>query len=174
MVTHEEIVTLPVENGNIRPVPEQSILKYVVVNRYGRQRLSRGFLAGTGIRRGAVASTLNWEAYQPTVYGASDEEMSTAFNRLLEIRGGIVVVDGGKILSELPLPIGGICSDLPIEEINRREKDIEAALEHLGSTLDNPFFHYQTLSFTGLPFLRLTDKGLYDVRKGDSLPLIIE
>ncbi len=174
MVTHEEIVTLPVENGNIRAVPEQSILKYVVINRYGRQHLSRGFLAGTGIRRGAIASTLNWEAYQPTVYGASEEEMSTAFNRLLEIRGGIVVVDGGKILAELPLPIGGICSNLPMEEINRREKDIEAALEHLGSTLDNPFFHYQTLSFTGLPFLRLTDKGLYDVRKGDSLPLIIE
>ena len=174
MVTHEEIIRLPVENGNIRAVPEQSILKYVVVNRHGRQRLSRGFLTGTGIRRGAVASTLNWEAYQPTVYGAGEEEMSAAFNRLLEIRGGIVVVDGGKVLAELPLPIGGVCADLPMEEINRREKDIEAALEHLGSELDNPFFHYQTLSFTGLPFLRLTDKGLYDVRTGDSLPLIIE
>ncbi|MCK4378728.1 MAG: hypothetical protein KAW01_05265, partial [Deltaproteobacteria bacterium] len=174
MVTHEEIIKLPVKNGNIRAIPEESILKYVIINRYGKQRLSRGFLAGTGICRGAVASTLNWEAYQPTVFGASEAEMSLAFNRLLEIKGGIVIVNGENILAELPLPIGGICADLPLEEINRREEKIESALETLGSKLDNPFFHYQTLSFTGLPFLRLTDKGLYDVRTGQSLPLVVQ
>jgi adenine deaminase len=174
MVTHEEIIKVPVENGNIMAIPEESILKYVVINRYGEQRLSRSFLAGTGICRGAVASTLNWEAYQPTVFGASEAEMSLAFNRLLEIKGGIVIVLGLKILAELPLPIGGICADLPLEEINRREKKIESALETLGSKLDNPFFHYQTLSFTGLPFLRLTDKGLYDVRTGKQLPMTVE
>ncbi|HDJ29320.1 MAG TPA: adenine deaminase [Proteobacteria bacterium] len=174
MVTHEEIIKLPVENGNIRTIPEESILKYVIINRYGEQRLNRGFLAGTGIYRGAFASTLNWEAYQPTVFGASEAEMSLAFNRLLEIKGGIVIVNGEKILAELPLPIGGICADLPLEEINQREEKIESALETLGSKLDNPFFHYQTLSFTGLPFLRLTDKGLYDVRTGKQLPMIVE
>lgn len=174
MVTHEEIIKLRVEDGNIRAIPEESILKYVIINRYGKQRLSRGFLAGTGICRGAVASTLNWEAYQPTVFGASEAEMALAFNRLLEIKGGLVIVEGLKILAELPLSIGGICSDLPLEEIHQREQEIEQALHHLGSQLNNPFFHYQTLSFTGLPFLRLTDKGLYDVRSGDSLPMIIE
>lgn len=174
MVTHEEIIKLPVEDGNIRTIPEESILKYVIINRYGKQRLSRGFLAGTGISRGAMASTLNWEAYQPTVFGASEAEMALAFNRLLEIKGGIVIVEGLTILAELPLPIGGICSDLPLEEINRREEAIESALESIGSKLDNHFFHYQTLSFTGLPFLRLTDKGLYDVRSRKSLPMIIE
>ncbi|MBN2332532.1 MAG: adenine deaminase [Deltaproteobacteria bacterium] len=174
MVTHEERVTLPVIDGNIVPDPQHSILKYAIVNRHGRQTISIGFLAGTGIRRGAVASTLNWEAYQPTVYGASEAEMATAFNRLLELQGGIVVVEGQTILAELPLPIGGIYADLPLEEINTREEAIENALKSLGSELDNPFFHYQTLSFTGLPFLRLTDKGLYDVRSRKTLPVILD
>jgi adenine deaminase len=173
MVTHEEIVTLPVQDGNILPDGEGSILKYAVINRYGEPHLGRGFLAGTGIRRGAVASTLNWEAYQPTAYGATEAEMATALNRLIALGGGIVIVAGARILAELPLPIGGVLSDLAIEEIEAREQHIVAALTELGSELDNPFFHYQTLSFTGLPFIRLTDRGLFDVRRRQEVPLVV-
>ena len=174
MVTHEVTPTLKVEGGNIIADPLQDIIKYVVFDRYGSNRIARGFLAGTGIQHGAWASTLNWECYQPTVIGADDEEMATAFNRLLEIKGGIVVVDKGRVLAELPLPIGGIKTDLGLREILAREEQIVEALTSLGSKLDNPFFHYQTLAFTGLPFLRLTDKGLFDVRKRSLVPLEVD
>ena len=86
MVTHEVTPTLKVEQGNITANPHRDIIKYVVFDRYGSNQIARGFLAGTGIKRGAWASTLNWECYQPTVIGADDEEMATAFNRLLEIK----------------------------------------------------------------------------------------
>ncbi|MBN2232477.1 MAG: adenine deaminase [Deltaproteobacteria bacterium] len=173
MVTFEEIVELPVQEGNILPDGKRSILKYAVINRYGEPHMGRGFLAGTGICRGAVASTLNWEAYQPTVYGATEAEMATAVNRLIELGGGIVVVRGTRVLAELPLPVGGVLGDLAIEEIEAREHLIVAALAELGSELDNPFFHYQTLSFTGLPFIRLTDRGIFDVRRRQPLPLVV-
>ena len=174
MVTHEVTPTLKVEQGHIIADPLQDIIKYVVFDRYGSNRIARGFLAGTGIQRGAWASTLNWECYQPTVIGANEEEMATAFNRLIEIRGGIVVVDEGRILAELPLPIGGIKTNLGLREILTCENRIVEALTTLGSKLDNPFFHYQTLAFTGLPFLRLTDKGLFDVRKRSLVSLEVE
>ncbi len=173
MVTHEVTPTLKIEQGNILADPLQGIIKYVVFDRYGSNRIARGFLADTGIQHGAWASTLNWECYQPTVIGCSNEEMATAFNRLLEIGGGIVVVNEGRVLAELPLPIGGIMADLGLREILARENRIVKALTSLGSKLDNPFFHYQTLAFTGLPFLRLTDKGLFDVRKRSLVPLEI-
>jgi len=174
MVTHEEQVTLPIREGNILADAQQDVIKYVVFDRYGSGRISRGFLAGTGIRRGAWASTLNWECYQPTVIGLDEEEMAAACNRLLEIKGGIVVVDRGRIMAELPLPIGGVMAELDLVEILARESRIVEALTALGSKLDNPFFHYQTLAFTGLPFLRLTDKGLFDVRRRRLLPLEID
>ncbi|MEA1923128.1 MAG: adenine deaminase C-terminal domain-containing protein [Pseudomonadota bacterium] len=174
MVTHEVTPTLKIEQGNILADPLQDIIKYVVFDRYGSKRIARGFLAGTGIQRGAWASTLNWECYQPTVIGCNEEEMACAFNRLLEIKGGIVVVEKSRILAELPLPIGGIMADLGLREILTREEQIVEALTTLGSKLDNPFFHYQTLAFTGLPFLRLTDKGLFDVRKRSLVPLEID
>ena len=174
MVTHEVTPTLKIEQGNINADPIQDIIKYVVFDRYGSNRIARGFLAGTGIGHGAWASTLNWECYQPTVIGCSEEEMATAFNRLLEIKGGVVVVDKGRVLAELPLPIGGIKTDMDLQEILAREEQIVEALTTIGSKLDNPFFHYQTLAFTGLPFLRLTDKGLFDVRKRSLVPLEVE
>ncbi len=174
MVTHEVTPTLKIEQGNISADPAQDIVKYVVFDRYGSNRIARGFLAGTGIEHGAWASTLNWECYQPTVIGCSEEEMAAAFNRLLEIRGGIVVADKGRILAELPLPIGGIKADMDLHKILAREEQIVEALTAIGSKLDNPFLHYQTLAFTGLPFLRLTDKGLFDVRKRALVPLEVE
>jgi len=84
------------------------------------------------------------------------------------------VVEKGRVLAELPLPIGGIMADLGLREILTCEEQIVEALATLGSKLDNPFFHYQTLAFTGLPFLRLTDKGLFDVRKRSLVPLEID
>ena len=174
MVTREVTPTLKIEQGNIIADPVQDVIKYVVFDRYGSNRIARGFLAGTGIQHGAWASTLNWECYQPTVIGCNEKEMAIAFNRLLEIKGGVVVIDEGRILAELPLPIGGVMADLGLREILTCEEEIIKALTALGSKLDNPFSHYQNLSFTGLPFLRLTDKGLFDVRKRTLVPLEIE
>ncbi len=174
MVTHAVTATLKVEKGNIAADSDQDIIKYVVFDRYGSKRCGHGFLAGTGIREGAWASTLNWECYQPTVIGCNEVEMAAAFNHLLKMGGGIVVVNKGMVLAELPLPIGGIMGDLNLQEILKREEEIVAALTLIGSKLDNPFFHYQTLAFTGLPFLRLTDKGLFDIRKKSLVPLEIE
>jgi len=94
------------------------------------------------------------------VVGASEEEMAFATNHVIRLGGGIVVSRGERILAELPLPIAGIVSGLSCEEVAKRMDQINDACRLLGASISNPFLLIQTLACTGLPFLRLTDKGL--------------
>ncbi len=174
LVTQEEVIELPVNKGDIDISSHNDLLKYAVYNRYGEYRKNLGFLIGTGISSGAFASTFNWENYQPIVFGKKESDMVIAINRLIDINGGIVLVNNGEVLSEIPLSIGGIISDLSIEELAEREAILVKKLKDLGCTIDNSFMILQTLSFTGLPFIRLTDKGLVDIKNQKFVPIIVD
>ncbi len=172
--TNELIEELRVVNRNIVANREKGILKLAIFNRYGKElQKTIGFLAGIGIKRGAVATTLLWDCYNLLVTGFDEEEMAFALNRLVEMGGGFVVVDGERVIGELPLPIAGIISDEPIERIAERMEGIKRAFKELGSQVPDPFMLFQTLSFTGLPFVRLTDKGLVDVKNRRFLDIVV-
>jgi adenine deaminase len=106
------------------------------------------------------------------VIGGTEREMACAVNRLLENQGGIVVVKGEEVVAELPLPICGGISDKPLEELAQRIAEIEEGCRGLGF-IPRPFLTLQTLAFTGLPYLRLTDRGLVDIRTRAFVDLII-
>jgi adenine deaminase len=124
------------------------------------------------MREGALATSLIWDTCNILVVGASEREMVSAVNRLLEHQGGIVVVRGEEVVAELPLPICGTVSDKSLEEIAQRIAEIEEGCRGLGF-IPRPFLTLQTLPFTGLPYLRLTDRGLVDIRKRGFVDLII-
>jgi len=114
-----------------------------------------------------------WDTNNILVLGTSDQEMAAAMNELIRIQGGMVVVQGGKVVAEAPLPICGIISPEPLPRIVKEIGEVEAACQRLGSSIARPFLSLQTFSFTGLPFLRLTDHGLVDIKKMTTVPLFL-
>ena len=87
--------------------------------------------------------------------------------------GGLVVIADGEVLEALPLPIAGLMSDLPFEEVARGLERVEAAAARLGCTVDHPFMALSFLALSVIPSLKLTDRGLLDVDAWRLVPLQI-
>lgn len=99
--------------------------------------------------------------------GTNLKDMSAAVNRVIEMGGGIVAVKNGRVLGELPLPVGGLITDeLSGEEVSIRMEQLEKLVrEQLGGTLHAPFMHLSFLALSTSPKWKLTDKGLIDVER---------
>ncbi len=162
IILEKEFVTT-LKHVDCRDVPDD-FLFYAVFDRYGNNNSAFSYLIGTGITTGAFATTLNWDCFQLAVFGKQIEDMAAAANRVIEMQGGIAVVNSGVVIADIPLPIGGIISDLSIVQLAEKEKAAEGALISIGCKIKNPLVRFQTLSFSGLPFVKLTDKGLIDVK----------
>ena len=173
-ITRETIRKMKTVNGKWIAVPEEDILKAAVFNKSQRDPgPSLSFLKGVGLRKGAIATSLIWDTNNILVVGTSDKEMAAALNQLIALGGGVVVVKGQEVIAQLPLPICGIISPEPLPEIVRKMKEVESACLRLGSNLTRPLLTLQTVPFTGLPYLRPTDKGLADIRTGKLVPLTV-
>ena len=164
-ITRAEEAELAVVEGSVAPDPARDLLKMAQINRQAPGlELGLGFARGWGLKAGALATTLIWDTCNIFGLGASDAELAFALNRVRQMGGGWVVARGSEVLAELPFPLAGIISPRPLAEIVARVQGCEAALRDLGCGLERPFLTAQTFCFTGLPFLRLTNKGLLDVR----------
>jgi adenine deaminase len=153
--------------------PGRDLAKMAVIERHkGTGRIGLGFVRGFGLRRGALASTHAHDAHNVVVVGVDDGDLAAAANRLREIGGGQVAVADGEVLAEVPCPIGGLLSDLPVEEVaasvGRME---EVAREGLGATLPSPFMAMSFMALSVVPELKLTDRGLVDVNRFELVPL---
>jgi len=127
-------------------------------------RIGRGYVAGFGLRRGALASTVAHDAHNLVVIGASPDDMAAAVARLAEIGGGQVAVLDGAAVAEVALPLAGLMSDRPAAEVADALHALNAAAaERLGVTVDEPFMQLSFLALSVIPQLRLTDTGLMDV-----------
>ena len=148
------------------------LAKIAVVERHlGTGRIGRGFVAGSGLERGALASTVAHDAHNIIVVGMNEDDMARAVTRLGELGGGIVVVDGGEVKAELPLPVAGLLADAPLAEVIEQSLACNDAARTLGWSGATPFL---TLSFLGLsviPSLKITDRGLVDVDRFEIVPL---
>jgi adenine deaminase len=152
--------------------PARDLAKIAVIERHlGTGRVGLGFVRGSGLQRGALASTVAHDAHNIVVVGMTDEDMVRAVQRLGELGGGIVVVDTGGITGELPLPVAGLLADAPLTEVIEQSLACNDAARALGWSGATPFL---TLSFLGLsviPSLKITDRGLVDVDKFELVPL---
>jgi adenine deaminase len=150
----------------------RDLAKIAVIERHlGTGRIGLGFVRGSGLRRGALASTVAHDAHNIVVVGMDDGDMVRAVQRLGELGGGIVVVDGGEIAAELPLPVAGLLADAPLAEVIAQSLACNDAARALGWSGATPFL---TLSFLGLsviPSLKITDRGLVDVDRFELVPL---
>ena len=103
-----------------------------------------------------------------------DMDMAQAVNRIKELNGGIVVCAGGKILSEIALPIGGVISELPMETLAEKLNHIQQAATNLGCTLSDVRISLGTLTTAAIPFLRICEEGLVDLRQNKFVDLIVD
>ena len=150
----------------------KDLAKIAVIERHlGTGRIGLGFVRGSGLQRGALASTVAHDAHNIVVVGMADADMVRAVERLGELGGGIVVIDGGEITAELPLPVAGLLADAPLAEVIEQSLACNDAARALGWSGATPFL---TLSFLGLsviPSLKITDRGLVDVDRFELVPL---
>ena len=172
IVTDALVVEPGTEDGDAVADPERDLSKVAVVERHRETgRIGLGFVRGLGLRRGALASTHAHDAHNVVVVGVDDADMATAVNRLVAIGGGQVAVAGGEIVAEVPCPIGGLLSDLPVEEVAAAVGRLEHAAAELGATLGSPFMAMSFLALSVIPELKITDRGLVDTVSFELVPL---
>ena len=152
--------------------PARDLVKIAVVERHhATGRVGVGFATDVGLQRGAFASTVAHDAHNIVVLGVDDAAMAACVTRLGEIGGGIVIADGGGIAAELPLPVAGLMSDRPLAEVHERLTMMERMLLDMGVSLEAPFMTISFLALSVIPDLKLTDRGLVDVRNFRLVPL---
>ncbi len=163
-----------VEGGEAVASPERDLAKIAVVERHlATGRIGLGFVSGSGLTRGALASSVGHDAHNIVVVGMSDAEMALAVTRLAELGGGIVAVDGERVVAELPLPVAGLLSDAPLAEVIERSRACNDAAHELGWTGATPFLTLSFLQLSVIPHLKITDRGLVDVDRFELVPLAV-
>jgi adenine deaminase len=175
IVTDALIEELPATDGAALADPEGDLAKIAVIERHlGTGRIGLGLVRGFGLRRGAFASTFSHDAHNLVVVGVDDADMVRAIERLVELGGGLVVVDGGEITAELPLPIAGLVSDRPLADVIEESEATVAAVHALGSAVASPFQSLAFLALSVIPSLKITDHGLVDVDRFELVPLAVD
>ena len=143
---------------------DRDLAKIAVIERHlGTGRIGIGFVRGLGLRRGAIASTVAHDAHNIVVAGVDDDDMVRAARRLAELGGGMVAVHDRGVRAELALPVAGLMSAAPAEQVVAQSRALEDAARALGCTLQAPFHSLGFLALSVIPALKITDRGLIDV-----------
>lgn len=157
-------LNVPAVDGCHRADPSNDILKVCVIERHGHNGgIGRGFVKGFGLNKAALASSVGHDSHNICVLGSDDHDMVFAVNRLIELGGGFIAVAAGKVVAQLPLPIAGLMSDLPYEQVGEHLLRLRHAVQNLGCHLPEPFLQLAFLALPVIPHLKITDKGLVDV-----------
>jgi adenine deaminase len=142
--------------------PTRDLLKIAVVDRYGgRGRPAVGFIRGFGLRAGALASSVAHDSHNIVAVGVTDEDLSAAVNAVIETRGGQAVA-AGPTRAVLPLPVAGLMSTAPAEQVARRYAALGRMARDLGSPLAAPFMTLSFMALLVIPHLKMSDRGLFD------------
>ncbi|MBQ4181995.1 MAG: adenine deaminase, partial [Bacilli bacterium] len=153
---------------------KQDIVKVAVVERHkGTGKVGCGFMKGYGLQRGAIALSVAHDSHNMIVVGTNDDDMAFAITSLAEQKGGIVLIEGGKVIESMPMPIAGIMSDQSGEWVMERLNAItKASRECLDISEDvNPVMTLSFMSLCVIPEIKLTDRGLFDVPSFQFIPV---
>jgi adenine deaminase len=161
LVTKRADVRMRAADGVIDPDPSEDLLQVVVVNRYSDAPPASAFIRGFGLRRGAIAASVAHDCHNVVAVGASREAIAAAVNAVFAARGGLAVADGTQV-DVLPLPIAGLMSDRPAEEVGAAYARLTAKAKALGSPLRAPFMTTSFMALLVIPALKLSDRGLFD------------
>lgn len=164
LVTRHRVETVKVQDGLFISDTVNDHLKLAVIERHkATGNIGLGIVKGFQLREGAIASTIAHDSHNIVVVGTSDDAMIVAVQQLLANKGGIVVVDSQDVVAALPLPVAGLMSDRPNEEVYESLKALNASLARIGAPQNfNPCLMLSFLTLPVIPELKLTDRGLFE------------
>lgn len=150
------------ENGCF--IPSEGMVKLAVIERHhATGSMAVGILEGLGIKHGAVASTVAHDSHNLVVAGDNDEDMLMAIESLRDCGGGYSVVSRGVVLARLPLPIAGLMTAAPVNDVLEIQQALLDALYSLGARRDSdPLIALSFMALPVIPAVKLTDEGLFD------------
>lgn len=165
ITTRKRMEPVKLVDGAIIPDTDHDILKLVIVERHQASgNIGLGLVKGFGLKRGALASSVAHDSHNVIAVGASDGDLFSAVKEVERLNGGLVVAADGAVLASLALPIAGLLSDEPLAAVVHKLEKLEQLARDLGTTLASPFSALSFLALPVIPELRLTDRGVVDVR----------
>jgi len=172
IVTRSLPADIPSDKGDAVPDTTRDILKIAVVERHkGTGNIGLGFVSGFGLERGAIASSVAHDSHNIVAVGTSDEDIAAAVGRIIEMGGGQVVAAAGEVRASASLPIAGLMSPLPLQDVAKETEKLRSISAELGCRVRDPFMTLSFLALPVIPELKLTDRGLVDVGRFEIVPL---
>jgi adenine deaminase len=161
LITNEVHAKSLVINGYAESNTEDDILKIAVVNRYQDAPIATAFIKNIGLKTGAIASCVAHDCHNIVVVGTNDDDMCKAVNAIIKAKGGISLATENEEMV-LELPIAGIMTDLPAEEVAESYIKLDRRAKELGSQLRAPYMSLSFMALLVIPELKLSDKGLFN------------
>lgn len=175
LVTSETEMPWVVTDGELKSDTGQDVIKIAAIDRtHNPGKMFVGLIKGLGLKSGAMACSAAWDTSDIIAVGAEDADLAKAVNRVHDLQGGSIVIENGSIVAELPMPIFGAVSDLPMEEISRKNSEIKTAAATLGVTFPDPVLTLITLTGAAIPYLRICEEGLVNLKHGRTMPLFVD
>ena len=181
---HARVITLQpgfLSSFDVRPVrveehvAQADYATVAVFERHGRTKnRSLGFIDKSGLKEGAIASTISHDSHNLIVLGRNPADMALAVNTLIECQGGLAVANNGKVLAKVELPVAGLMSEEETQTVARKLATFRKTEEELGMVDQGSMLLIVTLALPVISHARITDKGLFDVDKQEFVPLIVE
>ncbi len=166
IITEKHIQRPTVRDGYVVADTDRDLLKLVVIERHkATGRMGKGLVAGFGLKKGALGTTVAHDSHNMIIVGTNDQDMLICARALAKIGGGLVAVADKKVRAQLPLPIAGLMSDQPAEKVVASLRQLLAQTQRWGSRLSNPFITLSFLALPVIPELKLSDQGLVDVNR---------
>lgn len=165
LITNKIVCIAKTENGFLVPDIENDILKIVVVNRYNNEtKPVVGFIKNFNLKKGAIAGSIAHDSHNIIAIGASDVDITTAINKIIENKGGIVVTEQNETF-DLKLDIAGLLTNIDCKEVADAYQKISDKAKQMGSKLHAPFMTMSFMALLVIPAFKIGDKGLFDGNK---------
>jgi adenine deaminase len=175
LVTRESLADMPVSDGQLKPDASRDIVKVAAIERsYCTGKSFVGLIRGIGLKHGAIGTSYVWDCGDIIVVGADETDMAQVVNRIKQLNGGIVVCAGNRILAEIALPVAGVISTEPMQTVAGRLQEIQRAATDLGCNSPDIRTTLAVLSTPAIPFLRICEHGLFNLRQNQFVDLIVE
>ena len=164
-----------IEKGFAVSDTSTDILKIAVVERHkATGNIGKGFVSGFRLKKGAFAGSVAHDSHNIIVVGTCDEDMKIAVERIIEMNGGLSAVNEQTVIADLPLPIAGLMSVEPLEIVRNQMDAMTNAARTMGAVVPDPFMILSFLALPVIPELKLTDRGLFDVKQFAHVSLFVD
>ncbi len=159
-ITEGAEADLKVVDGHIAADVDQDLLHIAVVERHhATGNIGKAFIGGFGLKRGALASSIAHDNHNIVVMGVDPDDMAVAVNAVADMQGGIVVVDAGRVVASIELPLVGLLSDLDAWTFSKQRQTVLAQAQALGCAVPEPFMFLSFITLAAIPAFAITDMG---------------